>query len=602
MQKYFKLKLQVFGLALAFGLGTWLADAVLDRFIFPEKSYLELVFWPDAHDFQSRLLAVAYIALFGVIVANLVARYAQAREELLQSQEQLEEKVKERTARLKLTCERLRQQKISLRQTKCALEANEERLRLMFEESPAVKMLIDTATGAVVDANPAACRFYGYAPDELRGMNIAVINSLPPDERLKMMDLVLAGGQNHFTFQHRLASGEIRDVELFACPLCIDGNQLAYCIINDITERHQAEQALRESEARYRMLFNNANDSIAIIELRNGEHPARIEEINDIACSVLEYTREGLLHTAPWEVVAPEYREDLSVHLSRLPEEGHTVFETTLLGKDGGRHLFEVNAHLFTDKGKRYVFAIARDISERKRAEAALMESSDQLRRLSKQLISAQEKERAVIAREMHDSIGQTLTAIKFTIENMAEKTKEACTCVGYAPLQDLVPIVQQAIDEVRRICTELRPSLLDDFGIITTIKWFCREFSRTYPHIHVAQEVEVEEGEVPDLLKTVIYRILQEALHNIVKHSHADRVELSLRKTATSLELRVQDNGCGFDPGAKTKPLPTEMETFCNSGMGISSMRERAELTGGNFKIESAPAGGTLVRADWPL
>jgi len=134
----------------------------------------------------------------------------------------------------------------------------------------------------------------------------------------------------------------------------------------------------------------------------------------------------------------------------------------------------------------------------------------------------------------------------------------------------------------------------LDDLGLLTTINWFCREFESTYLEIRIRKEIEIKEDELPDSLKIVIYRVLQEAMNNVAKHSKANAVFLSLRKSGGSIELAIRDNGQGFDPAE------AHSQTGSTRGLGLDSMRERVELSGGSYLIETAKAAGTAIRAVW--
>ncbi len=222
--------------------------------------------------------------------------------------------------------------------------------------------------------------------------------------------------------------------------------------------------------------------------------------------------------------------------------------------------------------------------------EDELRDSETRLRSLSSQLLTVQENERKRIAVELHDSIGQMLTAIKFKIESiLQEKNKRKS-------LEALIPLVRETIEETRRIQMDLRPSTLDDIGVLATLDWFCREYQKIYSHIRIEKEIGLRESDISAPLKTVIYRLTQEALNNIAKHSQANLVLLTLQTIKDRIELIIKDNGGGFsleEIQSAEKP---------KKGLGLTSMRERAELSGGSFMIESAPGAGTTIRASWPI
>ncbi|MGV8073056.1 MAG: response regulator [Syntrophobacteraceae bacterium] len=217
--------------------------------------------------------------------------------------------------------------------------------------------------------------------------------------------------------------------------------------------------------------------------------------------------------------------------------------------------------------------------------------SERQLKSLSSRLLSAQEEERRRIAAELHDSIGSSLSAIKFSLETALAQGEQGKTIID--TLRALVSMVQNAIDDSRRIMTDLRPSILDDLGIIATIQWFCRQFQMVYSSISIEQEINVEEEKIPEHLKIVLFRTMQEALNNIAKYSKADLVNLSLEKQGQLLSLTISDNGTGFDEKLIFKKIG-------NKGLGLASMRERAELTHGAFNIESELGKGTRISISW--
>jgi signal transduction histidine kinase len=231
----------------------------------------------------------------------------------------------------------------------------------------------------------------------------------------------------------------------------------------------------------------------------------------------------------------------------------------------------------------------ARDELERR-----VKERTNELELLSSKLLNAQEEERKRIAGDLHDGIGQSLSAIKFMVETNLEQMGGKLPESDLQCLRNLVPMLQKASEEVRTIVMNLRPSILDDLGILATIGWFCRQFRTVYSDIRVEEKIQIRESDVPEDLKIIIFRVLQEAMNNVAKYSMADTLCLSLKKTDSGIELLITDNGRGFDVPAILSAASSE------KGFGITGMKERTELSGGSFKIESSPDAGTTVRAYW--
>ncbi len=228
-----------------------------------------------------------------------------------------------------------------------------------------------------------------------------------------------------------------------------------------------------------------------------------------------------------------------------------------------------------------------------KRIMGELNESKEELRLLASQLLSAQEDERKRIARELHDSIGSSLSAVKFCIDNVAGRLKnEPAITESFSMLSRAM---EQAIDETRRIMSDLRPSMLDDLGIVSTLGWFCREFEAIYSAIGVEKNIRIDEAQIPQSLKIIIFRIIQEAMNNGAKHSRAGKISLSLARLDGSIHLCVKDDGIGFDRDAAAAGAG-------GASFGLTSMRERAELSGGKFEIESSREAGTTITACWAV
>ena len=322
---------------------------------------------------------------------------------------------------------------------------------------------------------------------------------------------------------------------------------------------------------------NYGYESIALIPIRLGEQILGLIQVADAKKNRVPIELVETIEDAAMQVGAAIQRLRAENGLRQSNEQ----LERRV--KERTAELAEANRQL-TDQ-----------ITERKLAETAMRKSQTELRILSSRLLGAEEYERKRIAVELHDGIGQALSAIKFGMENVLRDLEQDSATAGLDTIKALMPLTRQTIEEVRRICKDLRPSILDDLGILATIGWFCREFQTLYATIQIDQQLEIEENDIPGRLKTVIYRILQEALNNVAKHSGASVVKVRLGRSYTGIQLVVADDGVGFD---LERILSLKSQ---ERGIGLASMRERAELSGGSFQVDSAPGGGARIRIYWP-
>lgn len=235
------------------------------------------------------------------------------------------------------------------------------------------------------------------------------------------------------------------------------------------------------------------------------------------------------------------------------------------------------------------------DITERYQAEKNFKESREALRLLSARLLTVQEEDRKRVAQDLHDGIGQSLSAVKFMVERALKGACSEPKGCHMEVLKSVVPVLQQSVEETRRICMGLRPSTLDDLGLIATLKWFCREFQISSPQVQVDLTIGLEESQIPDQLKTNIFRIIQESMNNVAKHARAHRVAIDFCPSEGQLTLTIEDDGVGFDTTRRK-------ETDRSGGLGLASMRERAEQCDGTLWIASAPGRGTRLTVKWPL
>jgi signal transduction histidine kinase len=253
----------------------------------------------------------------------------------------------------------------------------------------------------------------------------------------------------------------------------------------------------------------------------------------------------------------------------------------------------------------------ARDIAEAKEIESAkqhtlelqslsetleerVKERTTELADLSSQLVSAQEKERKRVSYELHDQVWQNLVAIRFAVENLFSDRENWTTLKLRS--EEVIRDLQDTVRKIQSMQGDLWPYVLDDIGVVATIDWYCREFEKNHQGIVVETKCSIKETEIPPAAKIVIYRILQETMSNVSKHSNASRVTICLFGKDRGVEFTVEDNGVGFNLEeviARRSPW---------GGGGLLTIKGRTELSNGTFEVESIEGRGTIVRASWPI
>jgi len=250
-----------------------------------------------------------------------------------------------------------------------ALRESELKYRQVFETNKALKLMIDPEDGAIVEANEAACNFYGYSKREMMTMKITDINALPPEKTHLEMQKAINEERLYFRFAHRLASGEVRDVEVYSGPVNLGKKTILYSIIHDVTDRIDAENKIRENEARYRLLFNSGNDAIFVHQPDTDGKPGRFIEANEVACQMYGYTRDELLRLTPLDLVISEGESYAFEKIRNVLSGKQSVFENTHKRKTGEEIPVEISPHLFDLDGRPTILSRVRDITEHKRSE-----------------------------------------------------------------------------------------------------------------------------------------------------------------------------------------------------------------------------------------
>ncbi len=469
------------------------------------------------------------------------------------------------------------------------LEAARLRLFSVLEAMPAF-IFLEAPDYSIRYANEPFRKFFG--DPEGKTCYEILHNREEPCEECSMLDVIESNRPREWEVTnpngctHRMHKCLFHD---------IDGSPLVLTVGIDVSERISAEDAVRKSEASYRTLAENLPAMVYRVSLRE---KGKTDFFNDTVEELTGFNPEDLPRgdiCAIAPLIVPEDRTRVLETMRRAVEENRPFeVEYRILTKSGSIvHVQERGRPIHGADGEPLcIDGVIFDITKRKQAEEALQESESRLRSLSSRLISAQEEERKRLAGELHDSIGAALGAIKFSLENTLHRMREGKAAPD--ALEVLVSMTNQTMDEARRIYMDLRPSILDDLGIVVTIGWFARQFQAVYSAIHVDTRIRVEEEDVPEGLKIIIFRIIQEAMNNIAKYSGADRIEVSLVKQDGRIDLTVKDNGKGFDLNS------THTRKDGKGGLGLTSMRERAESLKGALTIETAVGEGTVVRASW--
>jgi PAS domain S-box-containing protein len=448
--------------------------------------------------------------------------------------------------------------------------------------------------GGILYWNRFAEWMFGWTEDEARDQTLAKITGFTTEAaRTGLSGFgAVKGWTGEVKAIHR--DGSSFPAYLTCSPIWRADGSVAgfvYTFIN-ISNQKLAESAVRDSEEKYSTVVENSPTGIFIyckgrLVFANQRFFQMVgRSMNELAgMDVAE-----LIHPDDWSMVRELWR-------NRLAGTGAAQDnESRILHSNGETRWVSGRTVLIRYGGELALLGNIQDITDRHKAEQALHESRETLHRLSTRLMSAQEIERRRVARELHDSIGQSLSAVKYMVERaLDEQVRDGDVSQQGKTLRAVVPVIQASVDEVRRISMALRPTTLDDLGLLATIAWLTREFKITYPHMEVDRQVEVEEFEIPEELKTNIFRIMQEALNNAAKYSQASVITVALKQVMGDLQLLVGDNGVGFN-------LLESRRNTTGGGFGLVSMRERAEMFGGSLIVTSSPGAGTMIIARWPM
>ena len=345
------------------------------------------------------------------------------------------------------------------------------------------------------------------------------------------------------------------------------------------------ELFLEESEKRYEKLFNSLSEAILIFDAQTGI----FINCNKAASKLYGYTNQEFLQLhnknimTEYEISKAAIKKVITEGKINIPVRYHKK-------KDGTVFPVQITPGSFKIDNKDMVFGLIRDITERIRSEENVQKAEDRLRFLTRRLIDTREDECKRISLELHDAMGQALTAIGFNLSNLRNDISDSCQEL----LDDTVSIVDNMSTQVRNLSLDLRPSMLDDLGLIPTLRWFLNSFTRRTKIKTKLETVEFDEYRNENL-EITIYRIVQEALNNVAKHAEAKNVEIFLKREITRITGFIQDDGKGFD-------INKIFEASGEKHIGLISMKERISILGGTLMIQSDKDQGTRINVEIPI
>ena len=466
-------------------------------------------------------------------------------------------------------------------------QRSQKRFRYAFLTSPDTVAIIRSKDNMYTDVNEMFSIFTGYAKDEIIGKTFSEVPIWHDSQNITK--LLKKGPIINRETHLQDKNGEVKTGLLSAMTMPLDDVQHLVLSIRNIDDLRKIEKALEKSEARYRELFNNMSSGVAVFEARSDGQQFEFIDFNHAAERTENISKESVLGKNVVDVIPSVAKYGLLDAFKRVWATGKPEYFPVAVYRDNELKVWKDN----------YVYKLATgeivdmydDVTERKVAEGKLLMYQEKLQSLASELSLVEEQERRIIATDLHDQIGQTLSVIKMRCFSLRENLSSP-EQLQY--LDEIFELVQQTIQEIRSLTFELSPPVLYELGLVAAIEWLAEQFQNKHE-----LRCMVENDNLPkplnDDIKVVLFRSVRELMANIVKHAQAKTARITIRVMKDTIRVRVTDDGMGYNLTGKNQGDNTH-------AFGLFSIRERIRPLGGELEIDSRPGQGTMVTLMAPL
>jgi PAS domain S-box-containing protein len=471
------------------------------------------------------------------------------------------------------------------------LQVGRQRFYTAFQTSDDAVCLCQMVTAEVVDCNGSFSRFTGFSREELVGQ---CLPDLPIWYKPDIFVQILAElAQNRSVMDLEVAfqdkKGQPRLGKLSAMQMQHQSAPHLLLVIRDLDALQKTREALASSEARFRELFDNMSSGVVVLEPSDNGDVFLVVNFNRAAEKIEGKKRDDLIGRNIIEALPATVTPGLLAVYQRVWAEGIPERHPEAIYQDDRLRLWKDNYIYKLPSGE--IVNVYDDITERKRAEEKLLLYQQQLQSLASELSLAEERERRILAAELHDQIGQTLSLVKIKLHALRDHLDDE---PARQQFDETRSFLDQAIRDTRSLTLELSPPVLYELGLEAALEWLAESF-RVKTGINCLVRARCG-ANLSDDINGVLFRSVRELLHNVYKHAEAQQVEVRTSQSRGSFQVEVKDNGTGFEEAT------AETQTLASHAYGLFSIRERLSHLGGKMRVDSKPGRGTTITLEVPL